>query len=46
MKIIITEQQANEIVTSTLNDMFQGYEIKFEGDLRNIYVGENLMAQL
>jgi hypothetical protein len=46
MKIIITEQQANEIVTTTLNDMFEGYEIKFEGDLRNIYVGENLMAQL
>ena len=33
MKIIITEQQANEIVTTTLNDMFEGYEIKFEGDL-------------
>jgi hypothetical protein len=46
MKIIITEQQANEIVTTTLNDMFEGYEIKFEGDLRNIYVGEKLMAQL
>jgi hypothetical protein len=46
MKIIITEQQANEIVSSTLGDMFKGYEMKFEGDLRNIYVGDKLMAQL
>jgi hypothetical protein len=46
MKIIITEQQANEIVTSMLDDMFNGYDIKFEGDLRNIYVGNKLMAQL
>lgn len=46
MKIIITEQQANGIVSSTLGDMFKGYEIKFEGDLRNIYVGDKLMAQL
>ena len=46
MKIIITEQQANEIVSSTLEDMFNGYEIKFEGDLRNIYVNGKLMAQL
>jgi hypothetical protein len=46
MKIIITEQQVNELVTSMLEDMFNGYEIKFEGDLRNIYVGNKLMAQL
>ena len=46
MKIIITEQQANEIVSSTLEDMFDGYEVKFEGDMRNIYVNGNLMAQL
>ena len=46
MKIIITEQQSNEIVSSTLEDMFNGYEIKFEGDLRNIYVNGKLMAQL
>jgi hypothetical protein len=29
MKIIITEQQANELVTSMLEEMFDGYEIKF-----------------
>jgi len=46
MKVIITEQQANELLYSMLEDMFNGYEIKFEGDLRNIYVGEKLMAQL
>lgn len=46
MKIVITEQQANEIVSSTLEDMFDGYEVKFEGDMRNIYVNGNLMAQL
>ena len=46
MKIIITEQQANELLTSTLEDMFNGYETKYEGDLRNIYVNGKLMAQL
>ena len=46
MKIIITEQQANEILTSMLEEMFDGYETKFEGDFRNIYVNGKLMAQL
>jgi hypothetical protein len=46
MKIIITEQQANELVTSMLEEMFDGYEIKFEGDYRNVYVNGKLMAQL
>ena len=46
MKIIITEQQANEILTSMLEEMFDGYEIKYEGDLRNVYVNGRLMAQL
>lgn len=46
MKIIITEQQANELLSSMLEDMFNGYEIKYEGDLRNIYVNGKLMAQL
>jgi hypothetical protein len=46
MKIIITEQQSNELLSSMLEDMFNGYEIKFEGDLRNIYVTGKLMAQL
>jgi hypothetical protein len=46
MKYIITEQQSTELVTSYLDDMFQGHKIRFEGDLRNIYVGEKLMAQL
>jgi hypothetical protein len=46
MKIIITEQQVNELVTSMLEDMFNGYKIKFEGDHRNVYVGDKLMAQL
>ena len=46
MKIIITEQQSNEIISSTLENMFDGYEVKFEGDMRNIYVNGNLMAQL
>ena len=46
MKIIITEQQANELLTSMLEEMFDGYEIKYEGDLRNIYVNGKLMAQL
>ena len=46
MKIIITEQQANELLSSMLEDMFNGYEIKFEGDYRNVYVNGRLMAQL
>ncbi|MCX7353064.1 MAG: hypothetical protein NTW22_07380 [Proteobacteria bacterium] len=46
MKIIITEQQSNELLSSMLEDMFNDYEIKFEGDLRNIYVNGKLMAQL
>lgn len=46
MKIIITEQQANELLSSMLEEMFDGYEIRYEGDLRNIYVKGKLMAQL
>lgn len=46
MKIIITEHQANELVTSMLEDMFKGYEVKFEPDHRNVYVNGKLMAQL
>jgi hypothetical protein len=46
MKIIITEQQANELMFSMLEDMFDGYEIKHERDHRNIYVNGKLMAQL
>ena len=46
MKIIITEQQANEILSSMLEDMFKDYDTKYEGDLRNIYVNGKLMAQL
>ena len=46
MKIIITEQQANELLTSMLEEMFNGHEIKYEGDYRNIYVNGKLMAQL
>jgi hypothetical protein len=46
MKIIITEQQANELLSSMLEDMFKDYETKYEGDLRNIYVNGKLMAQL
>jgi hypothetical protein len=46
MKIIITEQQVNELLTSMLEDMFKGYEIKFEGDYRNVYVDGKLMAKL
>ena len=42
----VTEQQSNELLSSMLEDMFNGYEIKFEGDLRNIYVNGKLMAQL
>jgi len=46
MRIVITEQQSNELLTSMLEDMFKGYEIKFEGDYRNVYVNSRLMAQL
>ena len=46
MKIIITEQQANELLTSMLEEMFDGYEIKYEGDHRNVYVNGKLMAKL
>lgn len=46
MKIIITEQQASELLTSMLEEMFDGYEIKYEGDYRNVYVNGKLMAQL
>jgi hypothetical protein len=46
MKIIITEQQSNELLTSMLEDMFKGYEIKFEGDFRDVYVDGKLMAKL
>ncbi len=42
MKIIITEQQVNELLTSMLEEMFDGYEIKYEGDLRNIYVNGDI----
>ena len=43
---VIEEQESNEILSSMLEDMFKGYEIKFEGDLRNVYVDNKLMAQL
>jgi len=46
MRIVITEQQSNELLTSMLEDMFKGYEIKFEGDYRNVYVNSRFMAQL
>jgi len=46
MKIVITEQQANELLTSMLEEMFDGYEMKHEGDYRNIYVNGKLMAKL
>jgi hypothetical protein len=46
MRIVIREQQVNELVTSMLEDMFKGYEIKYEGDHRNIYVNGKLMGQL
>jgi len=46
MKIIITEQQGNEILSSILEEMFKGYEIKYVDNLRNIYVDGKLMAQL
>jgi len=46
MRIVITEQQSNELLTSMLEDMFKGYEIKFEGDYRNVYVNGRLMARL
>ena len=46
MKIVITEQQANELLSSMLEDMFKDYDTKYEGDLRNIYVNGKLMAQL
>lgn len=46
MKIIITEQQATELLSSMLEDMFKGYDIRYNDVIRNIYVDEKLMAQL
>jgi len=46
MKIIITEQQSNEIVSSILEDMFNGFKLKYVGDKRNVYVNGKLMAEL
>jgi len=43
---VIEEQVSNEILSSMLEDMFKGYEIKFEGDLRDVYVDGKLMAKL
>ena len=46
MKIIITEQQSNELLTSMLEEMFDGYEIRYEKEYRNVYINGKLMAQL
>ena len=46
MRYIITEQKANDLVSSMLDDMFKGYEIEFKDNLRNVYVDGKLMAQL
>jgi len=46
MKIIITEQQHSTLLSSLLDDMFKNYKLKYEGDLRNVYVDGNLLMQI
>lgn len=46
MKIIITEQQLGSVLDSMLDDTFEGYEVVFKENGRNIYVNGKLMAIL
>lgn len=46
MKIIITEQQLGSVLDSMLDDTFEGYEVVFKENGRNIYANGKLMAIL
>ena len=46
MKIIITEQQLGSVLDSMLDDTFEGYEVVFKDNGRNIYVNGKLLAIL
>jgi hypothetical protein len=43
---VIEEQVSNEILSYLLENLINGYEIKFEVYIRNVYVNGKLMAQL
>jgi hypothetical protein len=46
MRIIITEGQSDSLIYNILADFFTGYELKFEGDGRNIYVDSQIMMTI
>ena len=43
MKIIIVEQQVESLLHEMLNNLFKGYKMRFEDDVRNFYVGDKLL---
>jgi len=46
MKIIISESQSDSILHNMLDEIFDGYIMKFEKDSRNFYVGDKLLMIL
>lgn len=46
MKYIITESQMNSLLSSLLDDLFSGYETKFENEDRVVYVDGKLMMMI
>jgi len=46
MKIIINEQQSGSLLQEMLDDIFNGYEMKFEGEGRNVYVDGQLLMTI
>jgi hypothetical protein len=46
MRVLMSEQESSTLLHEILDGIFDGYEIKYEGDGRNIYVDGNLFMIL
>lgn len=46
MRIIITEEQNEKLLSSLLDDLFRGRKVKYEDENRVVYVGNKLMMIL
>jgi hypothetical protein len=46
MKIIITEEQNKSLISTLMNELFQGYELKFENEDRVVYVNNKPIIML
>lgn len=46
MKIVITEQQNESLLSTLLNELFQDYEVRFENEDRVVYLNDKPMILL